>query len=231
MSTLTDHGTTRPATTPASRTQTLPLPLRLANALPDAVTAGIFLSAWIAPFAWRATLVSELMLVMLVEFILIHAAPFLGGVVLADGEPLRQRLRLFAGLTVLYSVFIAGFALPFKSWWPVLAFTWLAGAKLVLLLGGRQHGTHDRQRMRGYWGASVGFYLLAVLATLFLPVPEFGITRHGAAYGIPGSGAWVSHPHTVISAGCLYFGLLALTKMLERPAWWRASGPGTAETA
>lgn len=210
--------------------QSLPLLQRVANALPDAVTAGIFLSAWIAPFAWRQTLVSELMLVMLVEFILIHAAPFLGGIVLASDVPVRQRLRSFAGMTLLYGVFIAGFALPFKSWWPAIAFTWLAGAKLLLLLTGGKHSERDTQRMRGYWGASVGLYLLAVFATLFLPVPELGITRHGAAYGIPGSGAWVSHPHLVISAGFLYFGLLAFTKLGEKPTWWRNSGQAAMET-
>ncbi len=213
-----------------ARPQPLPFIQRLANALPDAVTAGIFLSAWIAPLAWRETLVAELMLVMLVEFVLIHSAPFLGSIILASGEPLKKRIKSFAGFTVLYSVFIAGFALDFKSWWPVIAFTWLISAKLVPLLTGMEHSERDTQRMRGYWGVSVGFYLLAAFATLFLPVPEFGIVQHGSAYGIPGSGEWVSRPYIVIAAGFLYFGSLALTKLNEKPTWWRNMGRKTLET-
>ena len=44
----------------------LPFPRRLLYALPDAITAAVFLYAWLAPLAWRKSLVAELMLVMLV---------------------------------------------------------------------------------------------------------------------------------------------------------------------
>ncbi|MDH3901395.1 MAG: hypothetical protein OEU51_10160 [Gammaproteobacteria bacterium] len=204
-----------------ARPQPLPFFQRLIHALPDAITAGIFLYAWLTPLAWRKTLVGELMLVMLVEFILIHSAPFLGNIVLASNMPVKQRLKVFAGFTILYSLFIGAFALGFHSWLPVIAFAWLISAKLVSLVTDREHSERDTQRMRGYWAVSAGFYLLVIFATLFLPVPEFGITRHGSAYGIPGGGEWVSNPHTVISAGFLYFGLLAATKLLEQPTWWR----------
>jgi hypothetical protein len=204
------------------QSQSLTFFQRLANALPDAITAGIFLYAWIAPLRWRETLVAELMLVMLVEFILIHSAPFLGNIVLASDDALKKRLVAFAGFATLYSLFIGGFALAFKSWWPVIAFTWLITAKLVMLVTDRRHSERQKQRMRGYWGVSAGLYLLAVFASLFIPLPEFGITRQGAAYGITSSGgAWVSHPHIAIAAGFLYFGLLATTKLVEQPTWWR----------
>jgi len=166
------------------RPQPLPFFQRLAHALPDAITASIFLYAWMAPLRWRETLVAELMLVMLVEFILIHSAPFMGSIVLASDEGLKKRLVAFAGFTVFYSLFIGGFALGFKSWWPVIAFIWLIAAKLVSIVTDRRHTERQKQRMRGYWGVSALFYLLAVFATLFIPLPEFGITRHGDAYGI-----------------------------------------------
>jgi hypothetical protein len=199
----------------------LPVSRRMLYALPDAITAGVFLYAWLAPLAWRKTLVAELMLVMLIEFILIHSAPFLGGIVLASEQDRKMRLQALAGFAAMYGLFIAGFALGFQSWWPVIAFTWLIAAKLVSVLTDLRHTKRQKQRMRGYWGVSALFYLLAVFATLLLPMPELGITRHGTAYGIPGEGHWVSHPHTVIAAGFLYFGLLALTRLVERPTWWR----------
>ena len=206
----------------ATRPQPLPFSQRLAHALPDAITAGVFLYAWLAPLHWRETLVAELLLVMLVEFILIHSAPFLGSIVLVSDVALKDRLVVFAGFTFFYSLFIGGFALAFKSWLPVVAFAWLISAKLVMLLTHRRHTERQQQRMRGYWGASVSYYLLAVFATLFIPFPEFGITRHGYSYGLSGvSGEWISHPHTAIAAGFLYFGLLAATKLVEQPTWWR----------
>lgn len=216
--------------TGAAQLQPLSFFQRFANALPDAITAGVFLYAWIAPLDWRKTLVAGLMLVMVVEFIRIHSAPLLGGTVLARDESLKKRLSVFAGFTVFYSLFIGGFALDFKSWWPVFAFTWLIAAKLVSIVTDMRHTQRQKQRMRVYWGASALFYLLAVFATLFLPAAELGISRHGTAYGIPGSGAWVSHPHTVIAAGFLYFGLLAATKLVEKPDWWLNSRQNTVMT-
>lgn len=200
----------------------LSLTQRLSNALPDAMTAGIFLYAWIAPVHWRKTLVAELVLVMVVEFILIHSAVFLGTVVLAPDKALKSRLLAFAGLTAFYSLFIGGFAMAFKTWWPVIAFAWLITAKLVLLVTDRRHSERQKLRMVGYWGVSFSYYLLAVFATAFIPLPKIGITEHGAAYGLSGnSGEWVSHPQIAIAAGFLYFGLLAVTKLVERPIWWR----------
>lgn len=50
-------------------------------ALPDAVAAGLFLWCWIAPVAWRQQLVAFLVLVLLIEFLVIQAGPFLGSVI------------------------------------------------------------------------------------------------------------------------------------------------------
>ena len=48
----------------ASERPRIALPQRLAAAAPDLLTAALFLWCWIEPTAWRATLVSELMLVI-----------------------------------------------------------------------------------------------------------------------------------------------------------------------
>jgi len=207
--------------TQENRPQSLPLYQRIAHALPDAVTAGIFLYAWIAPLHWRDTLVAELLLVMLIEFILVHSAPFLGGIVTASHVALVTRLKVFTGLALFYSLFIGVFAIQFESWLPVLAFVWLIAAKLISIFSDRHHTERQKQRIRIYWGLSFSYYLIAVLATQIVPVPEFGLTQHGSAYGILSiSGAWVSHPNTVIAAGFLYFASLTATKLFEQPAWW-----------
>jgi hypothetical protein len=207
--------------TSETRTQPLPFVQRLVTALPDVMASGIFLYAWIAPLHWRETRVADLMLVMLMEFVLVNSAPFIGGVVMSSGVPSVKRYRALAGFAAFYGLFIGSCALTFRVWWPVMALAWLFAAKLASMFVGRQQSEREKQRMTGYWGVSVGFFLLALSVTLFLPVPEFGITMHGAAYGIPGRGEWVSHPHVLIAAGFLYFGLLAATRLTEQPTWWR----------
>ncbi|MCP5144218.1 MAG: hypothetical protein H6978_05290 [Gammaproteobacteria bacterium] len=202
----------------------LPLLQRLLHAAPDVITAGVFLVTWITPRHWRDGMVAELMLVMLVEFILIHSAPFLGSVVMASEMSLGKRLATLAGFALFYSLFIGAFAASFESWWPVMAFAWLIGAKVVAMVGGDRQSAGEVARMRGYWGLSALFYICTVMATLFIPLPRLGIIEHGHAYGIGGSGEWVSRPHIVVAAGFLYFSLLAFTKLTERPSWWQKMG-------
>jgi hypothetical protein len=195
---------------------------RLAGAAPDAALAGLYLWCWIEPTAWRKTLVAELMLVMLVEFLVVHSGPFFGMLATSDAvvKERATRLKILLGLGCVYLLFAGGMAAAFESWGPVLLFAWLIGAKLVAILAGRGTAVREQARQMAFWGLSVLFYLGAVFATLLLPVPKLGVVRHGHYYGVPGSGEWVSHPNTVIAAGLIYFGALALVKLLEKPAWW-----------
>lgn len=197
---------------------------RLGAAGPDAALAGLYLWCWINPLAWRKTLVAELMLVMMVEFLVVHSGPFLGMVVVGTGssQSRASRLKVLLGLGAIYLLFAGGMSAALGSWGPILLFVWLIGAKLIAILLGRSPGGTERARQMGYWALSVVFYLGAVFATLLLPVPKFGVTQHGHFYGIPGEGEWVSHPETVIAAGFLYFAALALAKLLENPAWLKA---------
>lgn len=193
---------------------------RLIAALPDAATAAVLLWVWIDPVGWRKGLVGDGLLIMLVEFILIHSAPFLGAAVFAYDQPVKTRLKTVGGMGLLYSLFIAAFSWQFRSWWPAAMFAWLLGAKFAGIILNRREPETAKLRQQGLWGASVAYYLLSVFATLLLPVPKLGITHHGHFYGIPGSGEWVSHPHMVISAGFIYFTLLALTKLRGWDAAW-----------
>ena len=83
---------------------------RLASAAPDAALAGLYLWCWIDPLAWRKTLVAELMLIMVVEFLVVHSGPFLGMVVM--GEDSKQsratRLKILLGLGAVYLLFAGG---------------------------------------------------------------------------------------------------------------------------
>lgn len=201
-------------TTPAFTIE--PVTERLVKALPDAVTAGVFFWVWLDPTGWRRELVTQGLLIMLLEFILIHSGGFFGAIVLNPKEDRSRRIKMMLGLGVFYSVFVATWSWQFSSWWPMLFFLWLLGAKLVDLLLGRRTPDELRQRQMGMVGMSTTFYLLCVFATLFLPVPKLGLIHHGHYYGMPGGGEWVSHPYVVIGSLVGYFGLLACAKIL---AW------------
>ena len=193
-----------------------PVGQRLVKAIPDAVTAGVFFWVWLDPTGWRRELVTQGLLIMLVEFILIHSGGFFGAIVFNPNESRGRRIKMLLGLGAFYCMFVGAWSVQFSSWWPLLFFLWLLGAKIVDLMFSRRTPDELRQRQMGMVGMSTLFYLLCVFATLFLPLPKLGLTHHGHYYGVPGGGEWVDHPHVVISALVGYFGLLACAKLL---AW------------
>lgn len=190
---------------------------RIAGALPDAATAGFFAVLWIAPQClWPQALRTGL-LMMLVEFILVHATGMLGGMALArkagDGSP----WKLLLGFTGFYLLFVGAFAWQFQAWWPLLALAWLLAGKVALLL---QPIADERKKLRlqADWALGVLAYLVGAFATTFLPVPRLGLERAVvSAAELPGSGHWVSQPQSVVAFGLFYFSVLALSKAFD----WR----------
>ena len=63
--------------------------------------------------------------------------------------------------------------------------------------------------------------ILGTRSAVWTPLPRLGLDAQvvGAA-DLPGSGQWVSKPHTVVAFGLFYFGLLAASKL----GGWRLPG-------
>ncbi len=183
---------------------------RYLAAIPDAVTSAGFLLLWMAPFAFGESGVRNAMLVMLVEFILMHAAGALGGIVFNEGATRTRRFLAIAGMGLFYLVFVGAFAWAFKAWWPFLAFGWLLVGKFVLAFDPTRTSAQRRTQMMQRWGTTAMVYILGVFATVALPLPRFGITAEIVPrLGLGGTGLWVEKPHTVIAFGAIYFGVLA----------------------
>lgn len=67
--------------------------------------------------------------------------------------------------------------------------------------------------MQSGWALLTMAYLAGAFMTFFVPLPGLGITPALLpALDLPGSGLWVSKPHTVIAFGAFYFGFLAVSK-------------------
>lgn len=198
---------------PALHAARWPPRTRLLRALPDAISAGFFLAVWFAPRTMGLDTVKTGLLIMLVEFVLVHASGFLGHAVYAEGVSAARKLRTLVGFALFYGLFIGAWALAFSSWLPLVLFAWLLVGKATVALARSRPTAEHVERVRSDWALAAIAYLGGVFATVILPVPQFGITSAVRAdLDLPGSGHWISHPESVIAFGALYFGFMAYAK-------------------
>ena len=179
--------------------------LRVANVAPDIVVALGFLTAWVNPTREGIGSVRHWLLVILLEFIVIHSAAFMGTVGMSD-KPRAVRAGLIVGLGLFYSLFAGGFAFAFHTLWPFLAFWLLTVNRLVTYVAAGQSGAERRTAMAKSWGLSVVLYVGGCFLTIFAPVPRLGLTPAVvAALHLPGSGQWIAEPYRAMAFGFLYF--------------------------
>lgn len=212
-------------------------------ALPDALTAGMFVAVWLSPFVFGALSVKTAMLTMLVEFFLVHATGFFTA--LAHDPDMMgrwQRRGMIGALCAFYVLMIGAFAWSFGEWWPLLAFAWLVVGKFLWVRRdkpvARETDTETARRLRRMdaddrtgramagWAASVVAYLGACFATAVPDVPRLGMTialQPQFGLGEAGGGLWIDEPHRVVAMGVLYFALLAAGKLAV--ALWTARRP------
>lgn len=194
-------------------------------ALPDGITAAMFLAVWIHPFVFGELSVKTAMLTMLVEFFLIHATGFFTALGGNARIPDRLRIGTLLALCGFYVLMIGAFAWAFGEWWPLLAFAWLVVGKALWARGG-ETGDDAMMWKMAAWAGSVAAYLFAVAVTSIVPLPRLGMSgelqpRFGFSDSM--SGAWVEQPQSVVAMGVLYFGLLCAAKVLA--ARWSSKRP------
>ena len=187
-------------------------------ALPDTVSGGVFLTLWISPFAFGPHGVRNGMLVMLVEFVLVHATimlPVLIALLLAGRDTRLARVVAIVAPIAFYLLFIAALAHAFQAWWPYLAFGWLLFGKFGLSFAARSSVEEPDVNEFAVWGVSVLAFLGGAFATTLLPLPALGLADLGrTALDLPArtSGIWIDEPYRVMAFGALYFFMLAYAK-------------------
>jgi len=178
----------------------------LISAAPDLALGISYFITWISPGALGTRSFGYLLLMMLLEFLVIHSSAFMGVIIVAGPASRVKRTLSVVGLGVFYSVFIVGFAAIFQQWWPITAFWLLILNRLTPVLLGTRLTSEQTTAQSVGWAASVGLYLLWAFATTLLPVPHLGVTADViAANKLPGEGLWVDEPYRVIAFGALYF--------------------------
>lgn len=190
----------------------LPFPALL-SAIPDFGLGVTFAIAWVRP-AWAGPdLVPHLLLVMLLEFIVVHSGAFMGVAATSDA-PRARRVQAVFGLGLFYTLFAGGFSLGFHTWWPLAAFWGLTLNRMLGVLVGQAPAGGQRALVMSGWAASAILYLTLCFVTLFLPLPHFGLTPDFVrGLHLPGSGVWVEQPHRVIAFGAAYFTLVACSEL------------------
>lgn len=190
-----------------------PLWSRLLSALPDAVTAGGCFVVWIAPFALGPNAVKMVLLMMLMEFILVHATGFFTVIAAPDATRPARRIAMLAALSLFYMLFVGVWAYVFHAWWPVIVFVWLVVGKVGWIYANPRGREDETGRQMVAWAYSVAAYLGGVFGGLFLPLPRLGLDDATvASLHIAMKGEWMEHPHTAIAGAVIYYTALALYK-------------------
>jgi hypothetical protein len=180
-------------------------PASLAAAVPDLTMGAVCLMTWIWAERMPPWIVRYILLVMLLEFIVIHSSAILGSVAFS-GDPRAKKLRTVLSLGAMYSLFGLGFCLAFKTVWPLISFWGQTANRLSGAMYGPGLSERQRQYTQGMWGIGAMIYLVGAFLSSLLPIPRWGITAAvERAADLPGSGLWIDDPWRPVVFGFLYF--------------------------
>ncbi len=192
---------------------------RAVSATPDLMMAWTFLLAWVAPHRFGVDRIPDLLTIMLLEFFVIHATPFL--LTFLPSPPLMSIKQLgscgpLLGVSLFYTAFVGCFSLTLGSPWMLVAF-W--GLMLNRMLG-RLLAPPDEAEpspIAGKWGLSVILFIASVAVTAFLPMPRLGISADVIEVLSAGgaTGLWIERPQHLLAAGVLYFASQGTATLLE----------------
>ncbi len=183
------------------------------SAIPLLVLSAILLDVWRDPLAWdNGRWVPYGVGLLLIEFLILHSGAFLGSL-MSPEIPLGQRLKAAAGFVAMYSLMVWGMAMAVNS--PSLLWIF-AGVTLSRIAAIITLAPDGREAMMARAGIGTMIYLLVVAGTIFIPIPEWGITHSVVADVMPnrGSGLWQTDPHRAIAGAAVYFFLMGVAEVV-----------------
>mgnify|MGYP003675147114 CR=1 FL=1 len=190
----------------------LPWIAAIAAALPCFYLSWILVNVWRDPMEWdEGNWVRLGVGLLLLEFVLLHSGAFIVGM-LGQKQQIKTPLRMAIGLLAFYSLIVWGFSKSLD----VPALIWIfAGITLGRSLNLLRNPTESKHAIMARSGIGVLLYLLVVAGTVFLPIPELGITNSvlNEVYPGRGSGLWETQPERAIAGAALYFLLIGLAEI------------------
>jgi hypothetical protein len=202
-------------------------------ALPDVITAGIFVGAWIAAPWFGADAIMAMMQSMLIEPLLLFAVWFFCGVLWKDEGPSTPPRRIALGgfIVLLYPILVLNF--PYKSLVSAETFAWLVVNRLAGIWLQATNGSQGRQLALQWILAVVSYLLLMAFTAALIYLPRLGVTPELiATLQDRVGGVWADRPQIFMAFCVSYFVLQALVKFLQAyyanqpEASWLAPLPG-----
>jgi hypothetical protein len=189
------------------------------TAAPCFVLAATLMLTWIDPMSinqgkWVRFGVG----IMVLEFVLVHS-----GAMMSSWQRSKEpgQWKAFLVIFGFYALFAGAMAAAFKSWELFLLFSVVMATRWMTMLTDPQHAPEVAMRRSGL---SVLFYLFAVFCSIFIAIPELGMSVSVVrdVYPDRGSGAWERDPERALAAGVIYFSLLGVAELV---AGFRAPRP------
>lgn len=196
-----------------------PAPVRftladLVSAVPDLLLAATFLAAWVDPSTRGVPTVRRLVMIVLLEFFIVHSSGFMGAIAVGDRDR-GKTIAMTLGLGAFYTLFLAAFSAGFKDWWLLGSFWLLMANRLLGLVLGQSPDEKRQSFIMGSWAVSVAAYLLAVSVGAASEPPALGITASVIrAQGFTMGGLWTEQPQTALAAGAIYFAIMGAWELL-----------------
>lgn len=183
------------------------------SAFPDFLLSATFLITWIEPAWFGDGTVRALVLLIVLEFFVMHSSAAMAFGVLA--QPTRaRRIVATTAFSAFYMLFAGALAVAFTTVWPLAAFAGLTFNRLLPILVGPVPTDREQVLVQEGWLFSFVAYMLAVGLTGLLPVPALGITETVVQYeALPGTGSSVEQPQRAIACGFLYFGAIGAAQL------------------
>jgi len=147
--------------------------------------------------------------IMVLEFILVHSGAMIAS---WQQEKTAELWKTILVMTGFYVLFAGAIAAAFENWNLFGIFTVVMMTRWASIVLDPPRAREEAIRRSGL---SAIFYLLAVFATLFMPIPELGVTTSvlNDVYPHRGSGVWERDPEIALAAGVLYFSLLGMSEL------------------
>lgn len=194
----------------------------VAGSASDLFLAGGFLITWLHPYTFGQFAVKHFVVLMLLEFLVVHATGFLGAVTSRD-MPFGARVLIYSVLLMFYGLMAFGMLFGMGSYWPALGFSLMLLGKAPNIIR-PQHDDDAMMPIMANWAGMVCLYLFGAFATLMLDVPALGITPEVITLQDLGvGGEWPEKPYIVMAFGTIYFTGLALLNVITQYAAYRSS--------
>ena len=167
---------------------------------------------WLDPMAWdEGHWVPFGVGILIIEFLALHSSVFITNMI-TNTDDRAQKLKYGIGFFIFYSLMAFGIAAGIGSFSLVL----ILGAMMIgrtFAAFAQDSATLAHTNARSALGITL--YIVLCGATVFIDIPEMGITNSVLAEVYPnrGGGVWERHPERAIVAAAVYFAVMGLVEI------------------